>query len=216
MKTKVIGSLFTVLSLLLSACGQADSYSGGSDSNVSECQSLADQYWSEYQAYKDARAANNNVEDEAVMAHYYASSDYYLQFMNLECESQGYSLDGNASAPDDSGITDSENNYSEPQIVLDILDRLNSVSSENWIIDPARDLTGSGSIGVVLSDQCGVWIFENTETIQNAYDRGLFNYSPNWFGTDSETGYGIMLMTDSRDYQCTIDVMTVMNWSSLD
>lgn len=213
MRIKVIGSLSIVLSLLLSACSQSGSYSGGSDSSVSECQSLADQYWSEYQAYKDARAANNNVEDDAVMSHYYASSDYYLQFMNLECESQGYSLDGDGTS---SSASEGESDYSEPQIVLDILDRLTSVSSENWSIDQANDLTGSGSIGVLLSDQCGVWIFDSTETIQNAYDMGLFQYSTNWFGTDGETGYGIMLMAESRDYQCVQDVMTVVNWSSLD
>jgi hypothetical protein len=212
-RIKVIGSLSIVLSLLLSACSQSGSYSGGSDSSVSECQSLADQYWSEYQAYKDARAANNNVEDDAVMSHYYASSDYYLQFMNLECESQGYSLDGDGTS---SSASEGESDYSEPQIVLDILDRLTSVSSENWSIDQANDLTGSGSIGVLLSDQCGVWIFDSTETIQNAYDMGLFQYSTNWFGTDGETGYGIMLMAESRDYQCVQDVMTVVNWSSLD
>jgi len=212
-RIKVIGSLSIVLSLLLSACSQSGSYSGGSDSSVSECQSLADQYWSEYQAYKDARAANNNVEDDAVMSHYYASSDYYLQFMNLECESQGYSLDGDGTA---SSASEGESDYSEPQIVLDILDRLTSVSSENWSIDQANDLTGSGSIGVLLSDQCGVWIFDSTETIQNAYDMGLFQYSTNWFGTDGETGYGIMLMAESRDFQCVQDVMTVVNWSSLD
>lgn len=213
MRIKVIGSLSIVLSLLLSACSQSGSYSGGSDSSVSECQSLADQYWSEYQAYKDARAANNNVEDDAVMSHYYASSDYYLQFMNLDCESQGYSLDGDGTS---SSASEGESDYSEPQIVLDILDRLTSVSSENWSIDQANDLTGSGSIGVLLSDQCGVWIFDSAETIQNAYDMGLFQYSTNWFGTDGETGYGIMLMAESRDYQCVQDVMTVVNWSSLD
>ena len=65
-KIRVVGTLSIVLSLLLSACSQGSSYSSGSDSSVSECQSLADQYWSEYQAYKDARAANNNVEDDAV------------------------------------------------------------------------------------------------------------------------------------------------------
>ena len=204
--------------MLLSACSQSGSDTSGSDtsgsaSSVSECQSLADQYWSEYQAYKDARAANNNVEDEAVMSHYYASSDYYLQFMNLDCESQGYSLDGEVSSSSDSA---SESDYSEPQIVLDILDRLTSVSSESWSIDPARDLTGSGSIGVLLSDQCGVWIFDSTDTIQKAYDQGLFSYATNWFGSDGETGYGIMLMAESRDYQCVQDVMTVVNWSTLD
>lgn len=212
-KIRVVGTLSMVLSLLLSACSQSGSYSSGSDSSVSKCQILADQYWSEYQAYKDARAANNNVEDETVMSHYHASSDYYLQFMNLECESQGYSIDGDSSSFSDSG---GESDYSEPQIVLDILDRLTSVSSENWSIDQANDITGSGSIGVLLSDQCGVWIFDSADTIQNAYDQGLFSYSTNWFGTDGETGYGIMLMAESRDYQCVQDVMTVVNWSYLD
>jgi uncharacterized lipoprotein len=68
-------------SLLLSACSSAN-----------DCQSLADKYWEEYQAYKDARAANGGIETPDVMAHYYASGDYYLKFMEVGCEEQGFSL----------------------------------------------------------------------------------------------------------------------------
>ncbi len=64
---------------------------GGSGSN--ECQILSNKYYEEYQAYVDARAVNGGVETDEVMAHYYASADYYLQFMDLGCEEQGYSLD---------------------------------------------------------------------------------------------------------------------------
>jgi cation transport regulator ChaC len=82
-------------------------------------------------------------------------------------------------------------------------------------LDPFNDLSGSGSLGVVLSDQCGVWIFNSEDDIQNAYDRGLFQNSQTWFGTDSQSGYGIMLMTDSKENQCAYDVMTAVNWDSL-
>lgn len=61
-------------------------------SSPNDCQSLADKYWQEYQAYRDARAANGGIETADVMAHYYASGDYYLKFMEIGCEEQGFSL----------------------------------------------------------------------------------------------------------------------------
>jgi len=72
--------------LALSGC------TGAVNSQLNQCQVLADKYLAEYQAYVDARAANGGVETSEVMEHYYASGDYYLQFMDLGCEEQGYSL----------------------------------------------------------------------------------------------------------------------------
>jgi hypothetical protein len=66
-----------------------------------------------------------------------------------------------------------------------------------------------------LSDECGLWIFNSQDDIQNAYNQGLFLDSQTWFGTDAESGYGIMLMTDSRENQCAYDVVTAVNWNGL-
>ena len=82
LKRLVLVFLILISSIFMSGC-----------SSSNNCQSLADNYWSEYQAYKDARAANGGVETDEVMQHYYASGDYYLEFMNSGCEEQGYSLD---------------------------------------------------------------------------------------------------------------------------
>ena len=212
-KLKVLIAL-VFIPFLLTGCS-AEFISQLASAGTNKCQTLADNYWSEYQAYVDARAANNGIEDEAVMSHYYASSQYYLEFMQANCENDGYTLEGSDGSSTSGESNPSSDDYQYPAIVVDFKDRLNSVSSYEWIIDPSNDLTGSGSLGVVLSDQCGLWIFNSEDDIQNAYDMGLFQNSQTWFGTDSQTGYGVMLMTDSKDNQCAIDVMAAVNWSYL-
>ena len=95
--------LITAITLILSGCSAGMS-------GASECERLANMYWSEYQAYIDARAANGGIEDEAVMSHYYASGKYYLKFMEIGCENQGYSVDQNSNSSGNS--SNSSNNSS--------------------------------------------------------------------------------------------------------
>ena len=63
---------FAVISIcaltLTTGCSSGSTYSGNS-SEQHPCEVLKANYFSEYQAYVDARAANNGVEDEAVMSH---------------------------------------------------------------------------------------------------------------------------------------------------
>ena len=213
MKISFKATIVILLSPLLAACG-GNFYSQSGSSGASRCETLANNYWSEYQAYKDARAANNGVETKEVMSHYYASAEYNLQFLQEDCEGQGYELEGSSESSDSSqNSDDSEQGY--PSIVIDFRDRLNSVSSYEWTLDPFNDLSDSGSLGVVLSAECGLWIFNSQDDIQNAYNQGLFLDSQTWFGTDSESGYGIMLMTNSRENQCAYDVVTAVNWNGL-
>lgn len=213
MRSSIRVVLAILISLLLAACSENFSSQSGSTGG-SRCETLASNYWSEYQAYKDARAANNGVETAEVMSHYYASSEYYLQFLQEDCEGQGYALEGSGQSSN-SSQNSVETDLGYPSIVVDFKNRLNSVSTYEWVLDPSNDLTGSGSLGVVLSDECGLWVFNSEDEIQSAYDRGLFQNSLTWFGTDSQSGYGIMLMTDSKENQCAYDVMTAVNWSSL-
>ncbi|MFM7981752.1 MAG: hypothetical protein ACKPKO_20780, partial [Candidatus Fonsibacter sp.] len=136
------------------------------------CEILKSNYLSEYQAYVDARAANNGVEDQAVMSHYYASGEYAIQFSQADCESQGFSLD-ESDSNGESEADSSSDEYLESEITNVILNRLNRNSNLNWSVDPFNDLTGSNSLGVVLSDDgaCGVWIFNDVMDILKAYDR---------------------------------------------
>ena len=205
-----------LMALLVSGCSQTSQYGGGSQSEH-PCEVLKNNYWSEYQAYKDARAANGGVEDSPVMSYYYASAEYLNQFYQADCEGQGFSLEMN----DSSAVNKSEKepiDIPESQIVTQITDRLNSNSSLNWSIDQANDLTGSNVIGVALSDdgQCGVWIFNSVMDIMRAYDNGLFQYSKNWYGIDEQTRYGIMLMSEYKDNQCADDLVRTVGWDDLD
>ncbi len=215
MKIKIQLICLSILVLSISACANTSFESSGGGSEH-PCQVLKDNYFSEYQAYKDARAANGGIEDSSVMSHYYASAEYSIQFSQADCESQGFSLE--TSGADNSGTGDSEVvEFPESEIVLEITDRLNSNSSLNWSIDQANDLTGSNVIGVVLSDDggCGVWIFNSVNDILKAYDRGLFQYSKNWYGVDSKSQYAIMLMTEYSDNQCAVDLVQEDGWDGL-
>lgn len=96
---KLTLSFLTIFVMLLtSAC--SGNFSGGN-----QCQKLLNRYWAEYQAYIDARAANNGVETQEVMSHYYASGKYYLKFMDIGCENQGYSIDENSSNSSGSNVS---------------------------------------------------------------------------------------------------------------
>ena len=215
MKTKIKILALTLVVLTMSGCGQ-DSRSGAGSGSQHPCEVLRDNYFSEYQAYKDARAANGGVEDSSVMSHYYASAEYSIQFSQADCENQGFSLEMSNSSNSNSQVPEIAD-IPESDIVLEITDRLNSNSSLNWDIDQANDLTGSNVIGVVLSDDggCGVWIFNSVKDIMKAYDKGLFQYSKNWYGVDSQSQYAIMLMTEYPDDQCAADLVRTVGWDGL-
>ena len=114
---------FAVISIcaltLTTGCSSGSTYSGNS-SEQHPCEVLKANYFSEYQAYVDARAANNGVEDEAVMSHYYASGEYAIQFSEADCENQGFSLD--ESDPNGTSESDSSGDeYLESEITEVIL-----------------------------------------------------------------------------------------------
>ncbi len=63
MKISFKATIVILLSPLLAACG-GNFYSQSGSSGASRCETLANNYWSEYQAYKDARAARRRESDE--------------------------------------------------------------------------------------------------------------------------------------------------------
>lgn len=208
--------LFTAFSTV--GCSSGSLYSNNSIQDH-PCEILRNNYFSEYQAYKDARAANNGVEDEYVMSHYYASGEYAIQFSEANCENQGFSLDEDQTTVNSETVPESsEDKYFEPEITNEILNRLYENSDLGWNIDIANDLSGSNALGVILSDdgECGVWIFNDVTEILKAYDRGLFANSQTWYGTDSNTNFGIMLISSSPKNQCANDLAKTLNWDSLD
>ncbi len=197
-------------------CSSAGTFS--SDGSAQHpCEVLKNSYFSEYQAYVDARAANNGVEDEAVMSHYYASGEYAIQFSESDCENQGFSLDKS----DLNGLTESDSSgdeYLESEITEVIFNRLNQNSNLSWSVDPFNDITGSKSLGVVLSDdgECGVWIFNNVMDILKALDRGLFANTQTWYGPDERTNFGILLVSNSPNNECANDLVETVNWTGLE
>ena len=211
---------FAVISIcaltLTTGCSSGSTYSGSS-SEQHPYEVLKANYFSEYQAYVDAPATNNCVEDEVVMSHYYASGEYAIQFSEADCENQGFLSD--ESDPNGTSESDSSGDeYLESEITEVILNRLNQNSNLSWSVDPFNDLTGSNSLGVVLSEdgECGVWIFNNVMDILKAFDRGLFANTQTWYGPDEQTNFGILLISNLANNECASDLVETVNWNGLE
>jgi hypothetical protein len=124
----------------------------------------------------------------------------------------------NTRASIDGGSTGSSSASGTSKVVIDktgILKRLNAAGAISWSADPFTDLTNSHSLGVFLSDQCGVWVFKDENSAQTAADNGIFDGKTYWIGTDSTSDDGIVLLADDATNVCAQKVVKVMNWSGI-
>ena len=99
----------------------------------------------------------------------------------------------------------------------DVLTRLNSQSSENWVQDEATDFTGSNSLAVYLqgaANGCAVWVFEDESTARIALDGGILQF-PNqqiYVGKDSWSNYGIIAISPYSGAECEYEIAEVFGW----
>lgn len=108
---------------------------------------------------------------------------------------------------------------------FDIEGRLNQ-NSLLWEPDMMRHLNGEdiGLIDIWFSDSsagttCAVWAFNTLAQAEAASSNGTMPTGYGnliWTGEDSLTGYGIGLITESRDAPCNQDVLDTFNWSYLE
>lgn len=98
-----------------------------------------------------------------------------------------------------------------------IIDRLNSANEVQWEPDKAKDLTGSQSIAVYLTDECGLWVFEDINRVNTLIAQDFFSWFEGsyWYGEDGLSSNGVVLLAKDRNSRCAISATKALNWKSL-
>ncbi len=78
--------------------------------------------------------------------------------------------------------------------------------SAEWFIDQVNDLT-TGSEGVILSDECAIWVYPNVRTKTSAIEAGTFeNMGGQYFWWDDDPNWsGVVLVADDESSSCALD-----------
>jgi hypothetical protein len=103
----------------------------------------------------------------------------------------------------------------EPVSNPTIYDRLRSQDSA-WIHDPSRPLNPiPGFIEDYLysGETCNISVYEDEDAANYADENGLaINLGVGWIGTDSATGFGVILSVDSALNSCVDQVYKAVGW----
>lgn len=86
-----------------------------------------------------------------------------------------------------------------------------------WFIDQVNDVT-SGSEGVILSDQCAIWVYPDVQTKTSAIEVGIFeNMGEQYFWWDEDPKwYGVVLVADDEFASCALDAEDAFGWNLQD
>lgn len=98
--------------------------------------------------------------------------------------------------------------------VATIYEYLEQNGTADWLIDQFNDLT-SGSEGVILSDQCAIWVYPDVETKTAAIDSGTFeNLGEQYFWWDDDPSWsGVVLVADDEFSNCATDAEDALGWN---
>ena len=106
---------------------------------------------------------------------------------------------------------------SNPQIgnSNDILARLNASGSQEWLEDPANDLTGINPQAVYLTisgESCAVWVFGDVNLAKGALESGLDFPGQINYGSDLKTNLGVILVSPYAGAACEVTAAAVFEW----
>lgn len=101
--------------------------------------------------------------------------------------------------------------------VADIFAYLNQNGLADWSIDPFNDIS-TGSEGVILSDQCAIWVFPDVQTKTSAIEAGTFdNMGEQYFWWDDDPAWsGVVLVADDEFSTCATDAEEALGWNLQD
>lgn len=99
---------------------------------------------------------------------------------------------------------------------MDILQRLNTEGSFEWIEDRFAPVTDSDVENIYTVKGCSVWVFANGDEATRAYETGTFNFYEGeiWYGFDTYSPKGVVLLTTSKDRSCAQVVFKSLNWTT--
>lgn len=107
-----------------------------------------------------------------------------------------------------------------PDPLSELEDRLSSQGLDGWRRDKINLFNPPpGYLATYLAKgPCTLWVFENEDAASTASNGGFLNGFDTYYwawGTDEQTGLGVIAMYESTALTCADDMVRVLNWFSL-
>ena len=99
--------------------------------------------------------------------------------------------------------------------VTDVFTRLNDEGSYEWGEDRFNSITETSVMNIYFGGGCAVWVFPTYAEAKNENDDGGFDFYKGevWYGEDSVSGRGIVLLTEDQSSRCSQVVFDVFDWT---
>lgn len=114
------------------------------------------------------------------------------------------------------GIAEPRISTEESSVKVDILQRLNSEGSFEWVADRFAPVTESNVENIYTTTGCSIWVFASGDEATIADEAGTFSFYDGevWYGTDPYGSKGVVLLTSSKDSSCAKVVFNLLNWTT--
>ena len=118
------------------------------------------------------------------------------------------------SAPSDLADGSAPADASDSPSVTNLFNFLDSNGNAGWSIDSYRDMV-SGAEGVILADQCSIWVYPDLDTKTQAIDSGFFDdTSYLFFWWDDDPNWPeVVLTTEDEVSTCAMDAEDALGWN---
>lgn len=98
-----------------------------------------------------------------------------------------------------------------------IFEDLQNTGASAWEPDPYSDLA-SGTEGILLADECALWVFPDLESKRQAIEAGIFDGigEPYFWWDKDPKWFGVVLVAYSEQSTCAMDAAAVLSWNLAD
>lgn len=99
--------------------------------------------------------------------------------------------------------------------VTDVFTRLNNEGTYEWAEDRFKSITETTVMNIYFGGGCAVWVFPTYADAKDTNDAGNFDFYKGevWYGEDSVSGRGIVLLTEDQNSKCSQVVFSVFDWT---
>jgi hypothetical protein len=207
-------SIFAAASaiLLLAGCGavRSASYQRGFSDSESTNGAKQTTYAAAYAYCSVIQSTLYATSDQGQAADYITGCIDYIYDANADVSSS-------STDPGDTQASTESSAYDQ----TDVLTRLNDSGIFSWSPDKFNLLSDIPVESVYLSgldennQSCAVWVFADESTATSEATNGDFDWVTEnyWYGDDSLSGKGIILISPSADLPCAADAASVFDWT---
>lgn len=97
----------------------------------------------------------------------------------------------------------------------DVFTRLNREATYTWTEDPSIPIVETTVLNIYFGGGCAVWVYPSYADAKAENDAGRFDFYDGevWYGEDSLSTQGIILLTEDEQSACGKVVFSVLNWT---